>query len=66
MPILSFFASARLDQCVRPGDLGVRHPLGGQQHDPGPLREPGPQRERTHQAPQLLLVTIAKHQPPNN
>ena len=26
------------------GDLGVRHPIGGQQHDPGPLRQTGTDR----------------------
>ena len=31
------------------GDLGVRHPVRGQQHDPRPLRQPRPHRPRPHQ-----------------
>src|SRR6185295_7060106 len=32
-----------------PRDLGVGQPVGGQQHDPRPLRHPGPHRARPRQ-----------------
>ena len=44
------------------GDLGVRQPLGRQQHDPRPLRQPGLSRRRTQQRRQPRLVTGTQNQ----
>jgi hypothetical protein len=43
-------------------DLTVRHPIGGQQHDPGPLRDPGLNRRRASPTLQHLTVTSTKFQ----
>jgi hypothetical protein len=47
-------------------DLGVRHTLGSQQHDPRSLCHPRPSRRRTHQRVECLLVTLTQHQRRSN
>ena len=45
-----------------PGDLGVGHPVGGQQHDPRSLRQTGPDRARPDPRLQQLTITRSKAQ----
>ena len=44
------------DTPTRVGDLGVTHPVSGQQNDPRPLRQPGPDRRRTGPLRQPFLI----------
>ena len=43
-------------------DLGVGHPIGGQQHDPRTLRQTGPDRARPGPRLQQLTITRSKAQ----
>ena len=49
-----------------PRDLRVRQPLGGQQHDPRPLRQPGPDRARPHHPLQPRTITLTQDQRRSN
>ena len=47
-------------------DFRVRHPLGSQQHDPRPLRQPRLHRRGTHQRTQPRLITGPKNKRSSN
>ena len=47
-------------------DFRVRHPLGGQQHDPRPLRQPRLHRRGTRQRTQPRLITDTKNKRGSN
>jgi hypothetical protein len=45
-----------------PCDLGVGEPIGGQQHDPRPLRQTGPHRARAGQRLKPRSITLTQNQ----